>query len=87
MAAFILIYVSIGVLVSYGWSKAFNETSIFDILDILFWPIIFFDEDLVKFVYAGYSDDPDKAIDEYLEDYFNQQLNLFHVTDNDIKEK
>lgn len=63
---YLSVYLGIGSLVSYGFSKALDDISLgASLFDIVGWPVLLVSKDLRKIMYIGWSGDVDKAWEEY----------------------
>lgn len=71
----ITLYVAFGIMVAYGWnraipgakgSSAWNKVGTY-VTDMLFWPELMLFSASREYVYAGWSDDPRRTVDELLD--------------------
>jgi len=72
----ITIYAAFGVLVAYGWNRAIPHPvdssawvkTVSYFTDVVFWPELMLFSTFREYVYAGWSDDPRRAVDELIDE-------------------
>jgi hypothetical protein len=63
---YLIVYLGIGSLVAYGFSKALDEISLIaSIYDLIGWPFLLVPKDIRYCMYIGWSGDVDKAWEEH----------------------